>query len=203
MRLERLIEQPERSRNAGEIEQVWLRLGARALLSENVSLRRCKDGEKEGKRGQDQSEKMLTSQHLHPHLTNAEEKRAAASRDPILFSAHTTEPSETNTFPPSITIISLEPFTMTLTTSTSVPSPQGDSPQYLIFFSSGTPPWCPDCVDAQPAIQAVFGGAQADAHIVLVGEKPEWKTPENRFRKEFGIRCIPSITKMINVSIEE
>lgn len=58
---------------------------------------------------------------------------------------------------------------MTLTTSTEVPA----SAKYLIFFSSGNPPWCPDCVDAQPAVEKVFGGSDVDAHIVLVGEKAE------------------------------
>lgn len=64
---------------------------------------------------------------------------------------------------------------MTLTTSNDVPaaSTQGSEPQFLVFFSSGNPPWCPDCVDAKPVIEKVFGGSTADAHIVLVGEKPE------------------------------
>ncbi|TKY85882.1 hypothetical protein EX895_005423 [Sporisorium graminicola] len=87
---------------------------------------------------------------------------------------------------------------MTLTSSTDVPPAQADKPQYLIFFSSGTPPWCPDCVDAQPAVQEVFAAGNVDGHIVLVGEKPEWKTPENRFRKEYAIRCIPTITKVVD-----
>ncbi|KAJ9479016.1 DUF953 domain-containing protein [Pseudozyma hubeiensis] len=88
---------------------------------------------------------------------------------------------------------------MTLTTSSDVPSPSStNSPQYLIFFSSGTPPWCPDCVDAQPSVQKVFGGDSIDGHIVLVGERSEWKTPENRFRKQYSIRCIPTITKVVD-----
>lgn len=62
---------------------------------------------------------------------------------------------------------------MTLTTSNDVPSSSEHRPQFLIFFSSGSPPWCPDCVDAQPAVDKVFGGSDVDGHIVLVGEKPE------------------------------
>lgn len=27
-----------------------------------------------------------------------------------------------------------------------------------------------------------------------------WKTPENKFRKEYGIKCIPTITKVVDVS---
>lgn len=94
---------------------------------------------------------------------------------------------------------------MTLSSSNGLPSSSGSSnaPLFFIFFSSGNPPWCPDCYDAQPAIQEVFGGNSADAHIVLVGEKPEWKSPENKFRKQYGIKCIPTITKIVNVSNEE
>ncbi|SPO25726.1 uncharacterized protein UTRI_03091 [Ustilago trichophora] len=89
---------------------------------------------------------------------------------------------------------------MTLTTSNNVPttSSQGGEPQFLIFFSSGNPPWCPDCVDAQPAIEKVFGGSTVDGHIVLVGERAEWKTPENKFRKDYAIKCIPTITKVVD-----
>lgn len=89
---------------------------------------------------------------------------------------------------------------MTLTSSTSIPpaSLTGETPRYLIFFSSGNPPWCPDCVDAQPAINHVFG-TSADAHLVLV-DRPDWKSPDNIFRTQYGIKCIPTITKMINVS---
>ncbi|SOV03637.1 uncharacterized protein UDID_04411 [Ustilago sp. UG-2017a] len=83
---------------------------------------------------------------------------------------------------------------MTITTSTSVPP----TASYLIFFSSGSPPWCPDCVDAQPAIDKVFGGQGVDGHIVLVGEKAEWMTRDNKFRKEYGIKCIPTITKVVD-----
>ncbi|GAK64304.1 uncharacterized protein PAN0_005d2516 [Moesziomyces antarcticus] len=88
---------------------------------------------------------------------------------------------------------------MTLTSSTSIPSASltGSTPQYLIFFSSGNPPWCPDCVDAQPAINHVFGSSTADAHTVLV-DRPDWKSPDNIFRTQFSITCIPTITKMIN-----
>ncbi|PWZ02416.1 hypothetical protein BCV70DRAFT_198701 [Testicularia cyperi] len=69
----------------------------------------------------------------------------------------------------------------------------------MVYFSSGSPPWCPDCVDALPHVKAVFEDDDSlEAHLVLVGEKPEWKTPENRYRKEFGIACIPTITKVVD-----
>jgi hypothetical protein len=55
------------------------------------------------------------------------------------------------------------------------------NPHYLIFFSSGAPPWCPDCVAALPAIHAVFGkdsgAAGAEAELLTVGRE-EWKVSE-------------------------
>ncbi|EPQ28613.1 uncharacterized protein PFL1_03916 [Pseudozyma flocculosa PF-1] len=90
------------------------------------------------------------------------------------------------------------------TTHTTPPSPTSAaaSTHYLVFFSSGSPPWCPDCVDAQPAIQSVFVDEKATngahAYMILVGEKPEWKTPENRYRKEYGLKCIPTILRIEN-----
>lgn len=53
--------------------------------------------------------------------------------------------------------------------------PQITEPHFLVFFSSGSPPWCPDCVDAQPAVEEVFvhqsitNGNQA--YLILVGER--------------------------------
>lgn len=67
---------------------------------------------------------------------------------------------------------------MTLTTTEQVSAAgEGSKPQFLIFFSSGSPPWCPDCVDALPHIRNVFETDPktngAEAHLVLVGQRAE------------------------------
>lgn len=69
--------------------------------------------------------------------------------------------------------------TMTLTCTEHVPmTGAGESQiQYMVYFSSGSPPWCPDCVDALPHIRAVFETNLetngADAYLVLVGQRAE------------------------------
>lgn len=68
---------------------------------------------------------------------------------------------------------------MPLTTTEQVPTANDESsdPQYLIFFSSGSPPWCPDCVDALPHIREVFETDPKTnniaAQLVLVGQRAE------------------------------
>ncbi|PWO00717.1 hypothetical protein FA09DRAFT_327446 [Tilletiopsis washingtonensis] len=74
------------------------------------------------------------------------------------------------------------------------------NPHYLIFFSSGAPPWCPDCVAALPAIHAVFGkdsgAAGAEAELLTVGRE-EWKNKQNphAWRSEYNVQGVPTIIK--------
>ncbi|KAN0061794.1 hypothetical protein ACQY0O_005787 [Thecaphora frezii] len=88
---------------------------------------------------------------------------------------------------------------MPLDTTHTVP-PTSSSTHYLVFFSSGTPPWCPDCVDTQPTLQRVFvdnaATNSAQAYLILVGERAEWKTPDNKYRKEYALKYIPTILKI-------
>lgn len=73
---------------------------------------------------------------------------------------------------------------------------------YVVFFASGNPPWCPDCVRAQPALEKVFGSASGMPilHKILVGERHEWKTSENRWRKApFQVDQTPTVIKFIDV----
>lgn len=75
--------------------------------------------------------------------------------------------------------------------------------QYVLFFASGAPSWCPDCREALPAIESVFGGEEAPLlQVVKVGLREEWKSGENRWRGEpYHVRETPCIIKFINVSV--
>ncbi|KIJ66206.1 hypothetical protein HYDPIDRAFT_109190 [Hydnomerulius pinastri MD-312] len=72
----------------------------------------------------------------------------------------------------------------------------------LIFFSSRIPEtgalWCPDCVAVENLINNTFGSEQSpSAVLVYVGQKPEWKTPDNVFRKEpWNLTAIPTIIRL-------
>jgi thioredoxin-like negative regulator of GroEL len=75
-------------------------------------------------------------------------------------------------------------------------------PAYILFFASGSPPWCSDCRDAQPILEKVFAGVDVEVQVVRMGEKVEWKKTEaegNKWR-EFGVREIPSLVKFVDVS---
>jgi len=70
---------------------------------------------------------------------------------------------------------------------------------YLIFYSSLSDGrlWCPDCVDVDSTVQKIFGTDGPAALIVYVGQKAEWKTPNNPFRSEpWNIQSIPTIIKL-------
>ncbi|XP_020628888.1 thioredoxin domain-containing protein 17-like [Orbicella faveolata] len=56
--------------------------------------------------------------------------------------------------------------------------------------------WCPDCREVEPVVEAALQQASSDLVfiLVIVGDKPEWKSPENEFRKsEFKLTEIPTI----------
>ncbi|KDQ18261.1 hypothetical protein BOTBODRAFT_128360 [Botryobasidium botryosum FD-172 SS1] len=72
---------------------------------------------------------------------------------------------------------------------------------YLIFYSNidaGTGKmWCPDCRDVDPTVRQRFQGANAPTGVVRwVGNKAEWKSPDNEFRKQWKIDCVPTIIRV-------
>lgn len=81
-------------------------------------------------------------------------------------------------------------------------SPDAKGVQYILFFASGTPSWCPDCREALSAIETVFGGSDAPLlSIIKVGMKEEWKSPKNKWRGgPFHVGETPCIIKLIDVS---
>ncbi|OJD34262.1 thioredoxin-like protein 5 [Diplodia corticola] len=64
--------------------------------------------------------------------------------------------------------------------------------------------WCGDCVAAEPMVERKFGGSSSDdgdggkkCWVVWVGDKDEWRTPENVWRKApFGITHLPTLVKV-------
>ncbi|KAF4962383.1 hypothetical protein FSARC_9549 [Fusarium sarcochroum] len=74
-----------------------------------------------------------------------------------------------------------------------------DDTHYVVYFASGEPSWCPDCRDALPALNAVFGDNSAPtAHIVRVGSREEWKgNSKNKYRNApYNIQGVPTVVKV-------
>lgn len=75
--------------------------------------------------------------------------------------------------------------------------------QYLFFLASGTPSWCPDCREALPAIESVFGGPDAPTlHVIQVGTRDQWKSADNQWRgPPLHVKETPCIVKLVDVSV--
>lgn len=110
---------------------------------------------------------------------------------------------------------------MPLIDAATPPSTEAAGVHYVVFFASGSPPWCPDCVDALAPLRAVFGDDAKDtaassdataatsvstptAYLVRVGERHEWKgVPDNPYRlAPYHVQGVPTIIKMQGVSCQ-
>ncbi|WOO82161.1 Thioredoxin domain-containing protein 17 [Vanrija pseudolonga] len=74
-----------------------------------------------------------------------------------------------------------------------------EAPKFLVFFSSKVDGrlWCGDCRNTEHVVQETFGGAdKPKAVLYWVGDKTEWKNPENQARTEWKITNIPTIVRL-------
>ncbi|XP_077288874.1 thioredoxin domain-containing protein 17-like [Arctopsyche grandis] len=69
--------------------------------------------------------------------------------------------------------------------------PKGDLPNPYIFLFTGSilengQSWCPDCVEADPVIEAALKNASEDVNFVkiTVGNREVWKDSNCPFRKD-------------------
>jgi len=72
----------------------------------------------------------------------------------------------------------------------------------LIFYASRDENgrmWCGDCRRIEQLVKEKFEAEGAPTGIVFdVGDKPTWKSPENEYRKLYGIDSIPTIIKLVD-----
>lgn len=77
----------------------------------------------------------------------------------------------------------------------------------LLFVANDHPEtkqsWCPDCLLAKPIINKMREKFQNNEQIALVcvqvGQRDEWKTPDNPYRlHELKISCVPTIVSLSN-----
>ncbi|KAL7796677.1 hypothetical protein V8C37DRAFT_371124 [Trichoderma ceciliae] len=79
--------------------------------------------------------------------------------------------------------------------------PSTTDAHYVVYFASGEPSWCPDCRNAIPALQSVFGSdSSPSAYIIRAGSREEWRgNPNNKWRNApFNINCLPTIVRVEN-----
>ncbi|GKZ51771.1 hypothetical protein AbraIFM66951_007076 [Aspergillus brasiliensis] len=86
-------------------------------------------------------------------------------------------------------------------TANDLPIPHGEK-FFLVFISSADPStgqaWCPDVRAAWPKIVEAFSGQDDESPrvgVVEVGQKPEWKDPQNPYRTRWGVNCIPALVR--------
>jgi hypothetical protein len=87
----------------------------------------------------------------------------------------------------------------------SISSPSSDQPVYLICYSDPDPStgklWCPDCRDVQEPVKAFFSAPESPKGIIYwVGQRPEWRSPENPARVRWNVHNVPTILKLMEVS---
>ncbi|PWY91640.1 DUF953 domain protein [Aspergillus sclerotioniger CBS 115572] len=82
-----------------------------------------------------------------------------------------------------------------------------DAALFLVFVSSEDPAtrqaWCPDVRAAWPTITATFSGEDSPKLAVIeVGQKPEWRDPQNVYRNHWNVKCIPALVRYQRVQGE-
>ncbi|PWY89870.1 DUF953 domain protein [Aspergillus heteromorphus CBS 117.55] len=75
---------------------------------------------------------------------------------------------------------------------------------FVVFVTSDDPAtgqsWCPDVRAAWPVLEATFSPADApQLAVVEVGQKPEWKDPQNIYRTTWKVPCIPALMRFERV----
>lgn len=78
-------------------------------------------------------------------------------------------------------------------------------PKFFGYFYGNEDPvtnrsWCPDCVIAEPVVKEAFKHAPEGTQVIrtAVGTRDDWKNPENEWRKELKLKCIPTLIKFID-----
>ncbi|KAH7050191.1 hypothetical protein B0J12DRAFT_663499 [Macrophomina phaseolina] len=71
---------------------------------------------------------------------------------------------------------------------------------FLVVYASHVDgqSWCGDCRAAEPVVEKKFGDKFGErAWVVFAGDKAEWRTPENVWRKKpFEITHLPTLVKV-------
>ncbi|KAG9121418.1 hypothetical protein FRC07_002636 [Ceratobasidium sp. 392] len=90
----------------------------------------------------------------------------------------------------------------------SSPSPKliaslgGDAPPtrpFLIFYSDivDGQMWCPDCRNVEQIVKRSFEPEDGPTGIIRwVGNRADWKSPSNVYRRDYGVSSVPTIIRL-------
>lgn len=107
----------------------------------------------------------------------------------------------------TITVSSYEAFLDLYRQKNSKELKDGIENLIMLFVANDDPEtkksWCPDCVIAKPVIEKALQAHKDNDQVALVtvqvGQRNEWKTPENPYRlHELKINCVPTILSLGN-----
>ncbi|KAK8849780.1 hypothetical protein IAR55_005116 [Kwoniella newhampshirensis] len=70
---------------------------------------------------------------------------------------------------------------------------------YLIFYSNivNGQMWCPDCRAVESTVKDAFDAPDKPKGIIYwVGDRPEWRTPQNKARVDWNVQSVPTILRI-------
>ncbi|WRT69826.1 uncharacterized protein IL334_006817 [Kwoniella shivajii] len=83
----------------------------------------------------------------------------------------------------------------------SLNGPTSPPVSYLVFYSDVVDGqmWCPDCRAVEQIVKDLFDASDKPKAIIYwVGDKPEWRTPNNKARVDWNVQSVPTILRIEN-----
>ncbi|CAO2647106.1 Nn.00g080280.m01.CDS01 [Neocucurbitaria sp. VM-36] len=94
------------------------------------------------------------------------------------------------------------------TSAQALPLLDGPNTKFFVLFlssidSATKQPWCSDVRAALPLLDATFSAEDSpEVHYVYVGQKPEYKSPDNLYRTKWNINSIPTLARYERIGNE-
>ncbi|OXG19425.1 hypothetical protein C366_02271 [Cryptococcus neoformans Tu401-1] len=79
--------------------------------------------------------------------------------------------------------------------------PTAPAISYIVFYSNivDGQMWCPDCRAVENVVKEAFDAPdKPNAAIFWVGNRQEWRTPNNQARTEWNVNSVPTILRLEN-----
>ncbi|QRV80190.1 thioredoxin-like protein [Ceratobasidium sp. AG-Ba] len=70
---------------------------------------------------------------------------------------------------------------------------------FLVFYSDivDGQMWCPDCRNVEQVVKRAFDNEDGPTGIIRwVGNRADWKSPSNVYRRDYGVSSVPTIIRL-------